>query len=226
MSPKSVVRDQFERVMTFAEYVAFYKLQRSEGLLLRYLSDAYRALRQTVPEAARTEELEDLIEWLGQVTRLTDSSLLDEWAALTGLAGVSTDLTEPTPPNHTVTGNARAFRVMVRNALFRRVELAAADDVDALARLESGAGALTRSDWDRALGDYWDEHDEIRTDADARGPALLVIEAHGREWQVRQIIADPAGNHDWAISARIDLDECDDAEELVIHTVSFARLDG
>jgi superfamily II DNA/RNA helicase len=226
VSPKSVVRDQFERVMTFAEYVAFYKLQRSEGLLLRYLSDAYRALRQTVPEAARTEELEDLIEWLGQVTRLTDSSLLDEWAALTGLAGVSTDLTEPTPPNHTVTGNARAFRVMVRNALFRRVELAAADDVDALARLESGAGALTRSDWDRALGDYWDEHDEIRTDADARGPALLVIEAHGREWQVRQIIADPAGNHDWAISARIDLDECDDAEELVIHTVSFARLDG
>lgn len=212
--------------MTFAEFVAFYKLQRSEGLLLRYLSDAYRALRQTVPETARTEELEDLIEWLGQVTRLTDSSLLDEWAALTGLAGGGTGASDAAPPNHTVTGNVRAFRVMVRNAMFRRVELAAADDVDALAGLESGAGTLTRSDWDHALGEYWDEHDEIKTDADARGPAMLIIEAQGRSWQVRQIIADPAGNHDWAVTAHIDLDECDDAEELVLHTVSFARLDG
>ncbi|HEY5420336.1 MAG TPA: DUF3516 domain-containing protein, partial [Marmoricola sp.] len=79
LSPKSVVRDMYERAMTFAEYVAFYGLTRSEGLVLRYLGDAFRALRQTVPEDARTEELTDLIEWLGEIVRQVDSSLIDEW---------------------------------------------------------------------------------------------------------------------------------------------------
>jgi hypothetical protein len=83
LRPKSVVRDLFERAMSFAEYVAFYQLGRSEGLVLRYLSDAYRAVRQTVPDEAKTEELRDLIEWLGELVRQVDSSLLDEWVALT-----------------------------------------------------------------------------------------------------------------------------------------------
>ena len=83
LSPKSVVRDMYERAMTFGELVAFYGLARSEGLVLRYLSDAYKALRQTVPDSAKTEELADLIEWLGEVVRQTDSSLLDEWEQLT-----------------------------------------------------------------------------------------------------------------------------------------------
>ena len=224
--PKSIVRDQFERAMTFGEYVAFYKVQRSEGLLLRYLSDAYRALRQTVPESARTEALTDVIEWLGEVTRLTDSSLLDEWAALATLSGGQASQDVP-PPNRTVTGNARAFRVLVRNAMFRRVELCADDDVDALAALESGSGTwMTRARWDAALAAYYDEHDEIGTSPDARGPALLVVEERGREWIVRQIIDDPAGDRDWSILARVDLDECDDAGELIVHTLSFERLDG
>ncbi|MEJ7707112.1 MAG: DUF3516 domain-containing protein, partial [Nocardioidaceae bacterium] len=79
LRPKSVVRDMYERAMTFVEYVGFYSLARSEGLVLRYLTDAYRALRRTVPEAARTEELDDLVEWLGELVRQVDSSLLDEW---------------------------------------------------------------------------------------------------------------------------------------------------
>jgi superfamily II RNA helicase len=223
VSPKSVVRDLYERAMTFGEYVGFYKLQRSEGLLLRYLSDAYRALRQTVPESLRTEELEDLVEWLGEVTRITDSSLLDEWESLAGLSSGSTTDAETRPPQ-TVTSNVRAFRVLVRNAMFRRVELASADDVDGLAALEPG-GPMTRTRWDEALGQYWDEHEELPTDADARGPALLAISEQGRVWEARQIIDDPEGNHDWSITARVDLDECDEAGELVVHTVDFARLD-
>src|SRR5215472_12119908 len=83
VSPKAVVRDMFERAMTFAEYVHFYGLSRSEGLVLRYLADAYKALRQTVPDEAKTEELSDLIEWLGELVRQVDSSLIDEWERLT-----------------------------------------------------------------------------------------------------------------------------------------------
>ena len=225
VSPKSVVRDMFERAMTFSEYVAFYRVQRSEGLLLRYLSDAFRALRQTVPESARTEELEDLIEWLGEVTRLTDSSLLDEWEQLTTLSGAR-PLDAAPPPQRQVTGNPRAFRVLVRNAMFRRVELASRDDVDGLLELDAIDPDRARGfrDWDEALGDYFAEHDEIRTDADARGPAMLIIEEAGRTWQVRQIIADPEGNHDWSITASIDLDACDEAGELIVHATGFGRL--
>jgi hypothetical protein len=222
-SPKSIVRDMFTRAMTFGEYVGFYKVARAEGLLLRYLSDAYRALRQTVPEAARSDELADLIEWLGQITRLTDSSLLDEWAKRAGRGGPVVDLGEAPAPNRAVTGNERAFRVLVRNAMFRRVELAATDDVDGLVELEPG-GAMSGLAWEDALGRYWDEHDQILTDADARGPGLFVVAEAARHWQVRQIIADPAGHHDWSITAQVDLDECDEAGQLVVHTLGFARL--
>jgi len=227
VSPKSIVRDMYERGMTFGEYVAHYKVQRSEGLLLRYLSDAYRALRQTVPEASRTEELGDLIAWLGEVTRLVDSSLLDEWSALSGLAGAPASADDPPPPpSRPVTGNERAFRVLVRNALWRRVELAASDDVDTLVTLESGPDTvMTRQRWDEALGEYWEEHDTIGTGADARGPALFVVTPKGRTWKVRQVIEDPEGNHDWAIDAWVDLDECDESGELVVHTIDFSRLD-
>src|SRR6266567_3145499 len=82
VSPKSVVRDMYERALNFTEYVAFYGLSRSEGLVLRYLADAYKALRQTVPDEAKTGELTDLIEWLGEIVRQVDSSLIDEWERL------------------------------------------------------------------------------------------------------------------------------------------------
>ncbi len=82
LKPKSVARDMYERAMTFTEYIGWCGLARSEGLLLRYLADVYKTLRQTVPDDAKTEELIDLIEWLGEMVRQVDSSLLDEWERL------------------------------------------------------------------------------------------------------------------------------------------------
>ena len=108
--------------MTFTEYVAYYGLTRSEGMVLRYLADAYRTLRQTVPDEAKTEELTDLIEWLGEIVRQVDSSLLDEWEQLRNPRFGGPPGRRPARHGHL---NRRAFRVLVRNALFRRVELAA-----------------------------------------------------------------------------------------------------
>ena len=117
LSPKSVVRDMFERAMSFAEYVSFYQLARSEGLVLRYLSDAYRAIRQTVPADARTDELMDIIEWLGELVRQVDSSLVDEWSALIDPAAHLPEddvaVVPPAPPS--ILTNRRAFTVLVRN---------------------------------------------------------------------------------------------------------------
>src|SRR5262245_59406365 len=160
LSPKSVARDMAERAMTFAEYVSFYGLARSEGLVLRYLGDAYKALRQTVPEEARTEELADLTEWLGELVRQVDHSLIDEWEKLRNPVEEAEHLAADRPP--AVTGNTRAFRVLVRNALFRRVELAALRRFDELGELDSDAG-WDADAWADALEPYFAEHGEILT---------------------------------------------------------------
>ena len=125
LSPKSVVRDMYEWGRTFTEFVAFYGVARSEGLVLRYLSDTYRALRQTVPERVKTDELDDIIEWLGETVRQIDSSLLDEWEALTdpesvARAAAAAAAGEPLAPPRPITANERAFGVMVRNAMFQQ----------------------------------------------------------------------------------------------------------
>src|ERR687894_1008376 len=96
LAPKSVARDMFEKSMTFVEYIGPYGLARSEGLVLRYLADAYRALRQTVPEEAKTEELGDVEEWLGELVRQVDSSLLDEWEALAAGTDAGEEPQKPT----------------------------------------------------------------------------------------------------------------------------------
>ena len=237
LAPKSVVRTMWEQAMSFTDLISRYKLARSEGVVLRYLTDAYRTLRQTVPEAHHSPELDDLIEWLGETIRQTDSSLLDEWEALThpGDTLVPAHRDAGTPPRP-LTANDRAFRAMVRRAMWRRVELAARDDVQGLYAAERVAAALTdppselvmdAAAWDEALGGYWAEHAEVALDADARGPAYLSISPHpdgGRRWAVRQTLADPAGDHDWVIDAEVDLDASDAVGELVLLSTAMRRL--
>ncbi|WFE19785.1 DUF3516 domain-containing protein [Solwaraspora sp. WMMD937] len=223
LAPKSVVRDLYERAMTFVEYVNFYGLSRSEGLVLRYLADAYRALRQTVPDDAKTEELIDLIEWLGELVRQVDSSLIDEWERLRNPTDdpETAVVADDRPP--AVTGNLRAFRVLVRNALFRRVELAALRRYDELGELDADSG-WNADAWADALEPYFDEYDEIGTGPDARGPALLLITQERERWLVRQIFADPAEDHDWGISAEVDLAASDEAGSAVLHVTAVGQL--
>ena len=221
LAPKSVVRDMYERAMTFVEYVGFYGLSRTEGMVLRYLADAYKALRNTVPDDAKTEELTDLIEWLGELVRQVDSSLLDEWEQLRDPSGTLVSPAEAGPP--AVTRNVRAFRVLVRNALFRRVELAALGRYADLGELDSGDG-WDAAAWEAAIEPYFDVHDEIGTGPDARGPALLIIEEGQDRWQVRQIFDDPAGDHDWGISAEVDLDASAEAGEAVLRVTAAGQL--
>ena len=224
LSPKSVVRDMFERAMSFAEYVSFYQLARSEGLVLRYLSDAYRAIRQTVPADARTDELMDIIEWLGELVRQVDSSLVDEWSALIDPAAHLPEddvaVVPPAPPS--ILTNRRAFTVLVRNELFRRVQLAALQDDDALVALDPDVG------WPEVLDRYFDEHDEILTGGPARSPRLCVVDdtdaAASGIWRVEQTIDDPAGDHDWRIRAEVDLAASVDEGSAVVRVTEVLRL--
>ncbi|HET6741111.1 MAG TPA: DUF3516 domain-containing protein [Kribbella sp.] len=222
LSPKSVVRDMFERAMTFGEFIQYYGLARSEGIVLRYLSDVYKALRQTVPPDKVNEDLTDLIEWLGEIVRQTDSSLLDEWEELTNPSTDEVVAPVPAGPRR-ITLNSRAFRVLVRNAMFRRVELLALHRWAELGQLDSEAG-WDAGRWAEAGTAYYAEHDVVGTGPAARGPALFMVEEHPGYWEVQQIIDDPEGNHDWRITASVDLNASDEAADLVLEMVSFKPL--
>ncbi|MBV8933491.1 MAG: DUF3516 domain-containing protein [Kutzneria sp.] len=223
LSPKSVVRDMYERAMTFGEYVRYYALARSEGLVLRYLADAFKALRQTVPDEAKTEDVVDLTEWLGELVRQVDSSLIDEWEKLANPAADTGAATDDRPP--AVTGNTRAFRVLVRNALFRRVELAARHDYEGLAELDADAGWDAVA-WQQALAPYFAEYGSIGTGPDARGPALPMITTEPDRWLVRQVFDDPHGDRDWGISAKVDLGESDESGVAAITVTDVGPLTG
>lgn len=226
VSPKSVIRDMFERAMTFTEFTSHYELARTEGIVLRYLASAYKALEHTIPDDVKSEDLQDLISWLGEMVRQVDSSLLDEWEQLANpeveTAEQAQEKADEVKP---VTANTRAFRVLVRNAMFRRVELAALDRAGALGELDGGAG-WDEDAWGEALDAYWDAHEEIGTGPDARGPKLLKIEedpAHGL-WRVWQAFADPAGDHDWGIKAEVDLAASDEEGRAIVRVTDVGQL--
>jgi superfamily II RNA helicase len=208
LKPKAVARDMYERAMTYNEYVSFYGLGRSEGLVLRALADAYKALKRSVPDSARTDEVEDLTLWLGEVVRQVDSSLLDEWAALTNGSALAP---EPVP---VVSRNTRAFRVLVRNAMWRRVHALSFQRTDLLRALDPDV------DWDAAMDAYFADHELIGTGPDARGPELFRIEGA----TVTQVLSDPEGDHDWALQGVVDLEASDEQGEAVVSVTSMAPL--
>ncbi|POX38773.1 DUF3516 domain-containing protein [Streptomyces sp. Ru73] len=226
LSPKSVIRDMYERAMTFTEFVSFYELARTEGIVLRYLASAYKALDHTVPDDLKSEDFEDIIAWLGEMVRQVDSSLLDEWEQLANPEEeTAEEAMEHADEVKPVTTNVRAFRVLVRNAMFRRVELAALDKVEELGELDADSG-WDADAWAEAMDAYWDEYEDLGTGPDARGPKLLQIEEdpeHGL-WRVRQTFADPNGDHDWGISAEVDLAASDEEGRAVVRVTSVGQL--
>ena len=222
VAPKSITRDLFERAMTFREYVQHYGLKRSEGVLLRYLTDTYKAMRQTIPDAHRTDDVVDITEWLGELVRQVDSSLIDEWEKLQHPDEIDLDAEPAAPERRDVTSNARAFRVMVRNELFRWVELLAHQRYDRLGELPTVSGDRVDVDWfSEALAPYWERHDAIVLDGDARGPDRFELDESGR---ARQTISDPEGWNEWVVTAQVDWDASREAGHAVVLLDGISRL--
>jgi len=237
LSPKSVVREMVENAMTFSDIVARYQLGRSEGVVLRYLSDAYRALRQAVPEEARTEEVLAITHWLGALVRSVDSSLLDEWAALHAAEDA-----EAVPALGEVpygadddgavafSRNRHAFRVAIRGSVFRMVELLAREAYEDLGALGIPGWDATR--WRAAAGAYWEEYDWLGTGAEARAlfeltedPVEVELAGVGAaHWLARQRLEDPDGNRDWALVAGIDLTSSDAERRVVLTGVALGEV--
>nr|WP_306430092.1 DUF3516 domain-containing protein [Corynebacterium phoceense] len=219
LAPKSVVRDMLENAMTFSDLVATYGLARSEGVILRYLTDAWRTLRQSVPDEYYTDELADVVEWLGELIRQVDSSLVDEWAQMAGednpisQEDLDRELAFGVEDPTALTANRRAFTIMVRNYFFRLVQLFALEKEDRLAELLDYVDEVPN--FGAVLDDYFDEYDDIETGPSARGPEFFrVSDQETRAWTVRQIICDPKGEHAFQFVGTVDLDASDAAGEV------------
>ena len=199
-SPKSILREMLEGGDTFATFVRRYRLERSEGLVLRYLTDAWRTLDRSLPDDAYTETLEDVVEWLGALVRATDATLLDEWAVLAGKP--VHDHLALDAPAATRAGPPAAWRTAVRTAAFGWVELLATRSYAVLAE---------RSGWTtqqlfEAMAPYWAEYDRVDIDADARSAQQFSLADEPGRWVITQRLADPDGNGEWRFVAFVDLD--------------------
>ncbi|WEV45996.1 DUF3516 domain-containing protein [Bifidobacterium sp. ESL0690] len=222
LSPKSVVRDMVETASDFTGYIARYNIARSEGTLLRYLSDAYRSLARTVPVEKRDDELEDIISWLRVVVRSVDSSLVDEWENAGSESAADAEnagLNAAAPGGKAaVVEDRRGLIVLIRNAMFRRIQLMDQDKPEALGALDKDWGYGVH-EWEDTLDDYYDEHEYVGIDQKARSGDLFILddrnEAKEHTWKVRQIIDDSDGDHDWAITGTVDLDATQENGEVI-----------
>jgi hypothetical protein len=219
--PKSIVRDMLERAMTFKDYVNHYGLKRSEGVVLRYLSDCYKALIQNVPDDAKTDELDDITEWLGAIVRHVDSSLIDEWERL---IAPDPDVDAAAPVRRiaaTVVDDERAFRVMVRNQVFEWAQrLARRTGYDALLvdpvdpdRFASIEDIVT------VMGPYWERFDAIDLGPEARSPDRFVYEP--RIGRVAQVLLDPDETNEWRIEAVVDVEASIEQGRAVLRLVDI-----
>jgi len=207
-----------------------YALERVEGVLLRYLSDVYKALLQTVPKWARTDAVDDVATYFGAIVRQVDASLLDEWERMKNPAArielrPQTDELEP-EGSKDVTRDKRGFLVLVRNEIFRFVRAVARRDYAEAARVMSspaagdvalmGAEVREAARIEAELAPFYAEHASIRVDPEARAPKYLVVEEGAGSWRVRQTILDPADDNDWFFEATIDLERSREAAKPVL----------
>jgi superfamily II RNA helicase len=207
--PKSVAREMCETFASFDDYVRDYGLQRSEGVLLRYLSQVWKTLEQTVPVAARTDEVLDILAGLRVLLREVDSSLIDEWESLKEPAGGAARAPVVARP-FDLAADPRALAARVRADLHRLVRALAARDYETAASLvvADGAEPWTAERFTRAMAAFWTAHKTLLTTPAARRPNLTRLDAAGpRRFRAQQTLLDPEGDEDWSLDCIVDLAE-------------------
>ena len=225
VSPKSIGREMFETFAGFSDYVKSYGLERSEGVLLRYLSQLYKTLDQTIPEAAKTDELWDALGFFRSLVGETDASLLEEWESLRHpelLLAEKAQVAQPARQTEAswlteLLSNPRVFAARVRAEAQLLVRALAKKDWEEAAErvyqgpeaAEPASAAENRWDAERfeaAMTPFFDENGELVSGAEARLHHLTNLKAAGpRQWEVTHTLLDPKGDHTWAIFAGIDL---------------------
>jgi superfamily II RNA helicase len=207
--PKAIAREMVEGYLSFADYIKEYELHRAEGLLLRYLTEVYKALVQTVPELARTPEVDDIIVYLRELVRGVDSSLLEEWERmrdpdyLLAAASAGQDVRDRPPLAQPARLDEAGYTRLLRNELFRFVRSLAARDWEAAAA-QLDDPAWPQKTLEETMKPFFVEHPRLRTDREARGTQGTAIERPSSErWSIRQTMFDDEDANDWVIEATV-----------------------
>ncbi|GMU61440.1 MAG: DEAD/DEAH box helicase [Myxococcaceae bacterium] len=226
--PKAVARELFEKCQTFNEFVKEYGVQRSEGVLLRYLSDVYKTVVQNVPESARTEALEDIAAYLLTTLKHTDSSLLEEWEAMRygRQLGLVVKPGEEAPrPRRDLAKDEKGLKARVRAELHQLVRLLAKKDYEeVMEQLPPESELLDAKALEAALAPYWAEHPSLDVTPRARQPVLTQLSlVEPRLWTVRHALIDPKGEQDWYLEGVVDLRGREDVDGALVALRSIRK---
>ncbi len=221
--PKSVARDMFERYLTINDYIVEYGLQRMEGVLLRYLSQAYKALTQIVPDYHKTEEVVDMAAYLRAALARVDSSLVQEWEKMRDepLLGEEEEAM-PRPPQPHITADERAFTARVRAELHRLVKALADRDYDeaVLCLRQDPDAPWTAERFEEAMASFYSGYERVIFDHRARLADKTVLTKTGfRCYDAAQILVDPDEDNYFSIDAVIDLSEEEEVSDDPLFTV-------
>jgi len=199
--PKSIARDIYERYCTFGEYISEYGLERGEGILLRYLSDAYKVLSQTVPDILKNDAVDEMILFFEEMLKSTDSSLVAEWKRLSDLQeGIVPEEREDVAVVEKVVINAKKLTVMIRNAVFQVLKCLASRDYEKLGELlKPGEKIWNEAEFESILQKYYEDHQNIDLGPDARSPRNTLVKGieNPDSVSVELIICDSEKHNDW-----------------------------
>jgi len=224
--PKSIAREMFERYQSFSDYVREYGLERSEGLLLRHLMQAWKVLAQTVPDSAKTPEVIEMEDYFRELIRGIDSSLLDEWERLKNPDFIAAELDgKPArPASFDITRDADAFRRLVRTALLGFLQDVAARDWEA-ARFrfapegtDEVAGLAEARRIEKEFTAYFEARGRFRLDPEGRNAKhthfgeksdqrSAISDQPEKTWQIAQMLVDMDGQNDWEARFEVSLTE-------------------
>lgn len=215
LRPKSIGREMVDEYMSFVDYVRHYGLQRSEGVLLRYLSQLYKTLDQNVPEQAKDERVYDVLGFLRAMLERVDTSLIEEWERLLAPELHRDEDAQEAARRALRTlelfDDPRAFAARLRAELHQLVHALARQDYEEAAlcvrqRPEDTGGAWTPERFKEALAPFQEAYGRVIFDHGARRADRTRIEQEAeRFWRVSQVLVDPRGDNIWAIEARVDL---------------------
>ena len=217
--PKSIVREMFEEFRSFADYIKLYELQRAEGVLLRHLNRAFKVLTQTVPDAAKNDQVREMELYLGTMIRQVDSSLLDEWEKMHDPNYRPAETKEVRPPGAAeadadLTRDTKGFTAAIRNRIFTFLRgLVISDYEQAIGNLSSPDDAdgqtWTVARLQQALDAYYTDHERICLEPNARNVrhTYVLPAADKKTWRVQQMLVDPEEHNDWVAEFEVNLGE-------------------
>jgi superfamily II RNA helicase len=217
--PKSIVREMFEEFRSFSDYIKLYELQRAEGVLLRHLNSVFKVLAQTVPDAAKNDQVREMELYLSTMIRQVDSSLLEEWEKMRDPNYQVAASKEVRPPGaeeaaNDLTRDVKAFTAAIRNRIFIFLRgLVIADFDQAITNLNSPLDAdgqpWTAARLKQSMEAYLVEHAHLCLDPNARNVRhTYVTPAEDKKsWRVQQMLVDPEGDNDWVAEFEVDLAE-------------------